>query len=115
LPQNGLIPLFSSTGRCLGLRPQEAILRLEASNAVRCERKKGYLIAAFVIPTSEAPQRPPGRAYNCRGTRYTYRERLSERHTVLDLKRLTGLRTGINYAPDFLRPTFLRVVLDCLI
>jgi hypothetical protein len=111
-----LIPLFSSVGRHLGLRPVAALERLAARGAVTLERhRKGHIVCARVIAKA-APDSPPSplppRAYL--GTKYTYREHLAEQHSVIDLKRLNGARGGLNYAPAEVRPIFLQVVLDCL-
>ena len=111
------IPLFRD-GRFLGSRSHSTIEALYVRGLIDLERnKRGYVVAAHErrVVTELAVEPAPSNTNSnaLRPTLYSFEDcRIEGR--PWDLKRLNGSRDGIHYAPDELRPIFLRVLMDCL-
>ena len=107
------IPVYRADGRLYDIVTEPALARLEAAGLIArvVRHRKGHINRAIlVVRPGEAPL--PRTAYM--GTRYSFLDHL-EHGVCWDLKRLGGVRWGVNYAPAEVRPIFLQVVLDCLV
>lgn len=98
-------------GRFVGTRSSEAIERLYAKGLVTLEHNnRGFVVAGHEHST----ECPNTLTNNLRaGVSYSYDDPWRS-DCRWDLKRLTGKRDGLNYAPVELRSLFLEVVTECL-
>lgn len=110
--QERRIQTFKTDGSFEQWRSLDSALRLEKNgNAVLVRNRKGLVVS---IHLTQAGAGHPLRRDGLASTKYSYRERLSDGHSCHDLKRLSGARHGVNYAPKEVRPIFLQVLIDCL-
>lgn len=117
LSQKSKIRLFRD-GQFIGTRDRSTIEALYARSLVTLEyNAKGFVVAAHERPIAQHDAEPkpntPSQGSVLRPMRYSFEDALIECRPW-DLRRLTGKRSGIHYAPESLRPLFLRVVLECL-
>ena len=107
------IPVYRADGRLYDVVHLSGLDRMRAAGLIArvVEHRKGQINRAILFARpGEEPA--PWTAYL--GTRYSYLDHL-EHGLCWDLKRLGGARWGTNYAPDEVRPIFLRVVTDCMV
>ena len=120
LPKNAkqreIIPLFS----CDGVRVDRiSLARLTVLQELgRISRlvthRKGYINGAFLARLHTEPR--PTTIGSYAGTRYGFRQRLSDGHVTYRLRALGDHPFGSerDLAPDCTRPIFLRVLRDCM-
>jgi hypothetical protein len=114
--QSETIPLFS----CDGVRVDRislarlAVLQELGRISRLVTHRKGYINGAFLTRLHSEPR--PTTLGSYAGTRYGFRQRLSDGHVAYRLRALGDHPFGSEYdlAPDSTRPIFLRVLLDCM-
>jgi hypothetical protein len=114
--QSETIPLFS----CDGVRMDRinlarlAVLQELGRISRLVIHRKGYINGAFLTRLLSEPR--PTTLGSYAGTRYGFRQRLSDGHVTYRLRALGDHPFGSEYdlAPDSTRPIFLRVLLDCM-
>jgi len=107
-------------GQFVGTRTRSTIEALYVRGLVSLEyNAQGFVIAAHERPLTQHHEEPvsapdsPSNGSALYPRKYSFEDMLIEGRPW-DLRRLTGKRSGIHYAPESLRPIFLRVVLECL-
>lgn len=113
------IPLYSYDLAYQGCISERKVLKLERDGLAKVVRhKKGRIARAVMYKSKGQPQPTTVRDYL--GKAYSFRHHLDSGLTPWALRPLTGrVHRGDNsieyhLAPEFLRPIFVRVLLDCL-
>ncbi len=110
----GLIPFYSYTGEYLDHITLRRALRLEAMGRVKVVRhRKGHINRAIELRANDEPHSTRLRDYQ--GQAYSIRQPLDDGHKPWKLRPLQGGPSDVELAPDFVRPIFIRVLLDCMV
>jgi hypothetical protein len=108
------IPYYSYTGEYIDHIAPKRALRLEELGRVKLIRhRKGHVNRAILLRGEEDPN--PLLLRDCQGQAYSFEQPLQDGHRAWKLRPLQGGRSDVNLAPGFVRPIFMRVLLDCLV
>ncbi len=108
-----LIPCYCYDGRYLDHITVKRAERLEQSGRLRVVRhRKGHINRAILLRGKNEPKAATLRDY--RGRAYSYEQALGDGHRPWKLRPLQGGDSETKLAPEFLRPIFVRVLIECL-
>jgi hypothetical protein len=107
------IPYYSHTGEYLEHITVKRALRLEEIGRVKLVRhRKGHVNRAILLRGKDDPQATTLRDYI--GQSYSFEQSLPDGHRPWKLRPLQGGPSDTDLAPEFVRPIFIRVLLDCI-
>lgn len=108
-----LVPYYRYDGRYLDHISLARARRLEALGRVLVVRhKKGHINRAILLRGKGDPKATTLRDYQ--GRAYSYEQALGDGHRPWRLRPLQGGHSESSLAPEFLRPIFIRVLMECL-
>lgn len=107
------VPYYSYTGEYLDHITVKRAVRLENLGRVKLVRhRKGHVNRAILLRGKDDPHTTVLRDYQ--GQSYSFEQPLPDGHRPWKLRPLQGGRSDVDLAPAFVRPIFLRVLLDCV-
>lgn len=113
------IPVFDQMGVFKNMcSPGSAQSMIGNNFAVPIRNRKGYVVSVHLVGDSADGKRStssPIRSTAHVGTRYSFQDKLESGDRPWDLKRLSGKRGGLNYAPTSVRGIFLEVLVSCMV
>ena len=114
---NGFVPFYDLSGNIEQIMSLKGVEGLYAGGlATLVRNRKGVIVRAYRTTVSRKANLTL-KPYL--GTSYSYRELLATGDHCSDLRRIGRKKrfgeNDLQYAPEFLRPVFLRVVTDCLV
>jgi hypothetical protein len=108
-----IIPYYRYDGRYLDHISVARAARLEASGRARVVRhRKGHINRVILLRGKNEPKAARLRDYL--GRAYSFKQELGDGHRPWKLRPLQGGHSESSLAPEFLRPIFIRVLLDVL-
>ncbi len=108
-----LIPFYSYDGSYIDHIATRRAERLEGMGRVKIVRhRKGHVNRAVLLRGKDDPR--PTRVEDYVGQAYSFHQPLPDGHRPWKLRPLQGGRSDTDLAPSFVRPIFIRVLLDCL-
>jgi hypothetical protein len=108
-----LVPYYGYDGRYLDHISVARAKRLEMTGRVKVVRHpKGHINRVILLRGKNDPKAARLRDYL--GRAYSFRQELDDGHRLWKLCPLQGGHSESSLAPEFLRPIFIRVLLDVL-
>ncbi len=108
------IPFYSYDGSYIDhitIRRAERLEEMGRAKVVR--HRKGHVNRAVLLRANDEPHATHPRDYV--GQAYSFEQPLPDGHRAWKLRPLQGGRSDTDLAPPFVRPIFIRVLLDCLV